>query len=257
MRKIKKYSHRLIVSACLASLLLAGMVSSASAFNDWFKKGADLLNRVTEEDSPSLVATLSDSDIALGLKDALKVGSERVVAQLGAEDGFNVDPRVHIPLPEKFEIVKTTLQKVGMGGMLDDLELKLNRAAEKATPEAKQLFWTAIEEMTLEDVQGIYSGADDAATEYFKGKMSLPLGEAMAPLVDETLAEVGAIQMYDQVMQEYQSIPFVPNVKADLNGYVVEKGLEGIFYYLAQEEAAIRQDPVKRTTEILQKVFAK
>jgi hypothetical protein len=254
MNKIYLYVRKSLIFISLMLVFLCA-TSAVAAFGDWLSKGQELLDQATQSESLTEAAGLSDGDIKLGLKEALKVGSERVVNQLGQPGGFNVDPKIHIPLPEKFQVVKKTLEKVGLGGLLGDLELKLNRAAEQATPEAKKLFWNAIEEMTLEDVRSIYSGPDDAATQYFKGKMTAPLGEAMTPVIDETLAEVGAIQTYDRVMSEYQSIPFVPNVKADLNAYVVEKGLEGIFYYLAKEEAAIRQDPVKRTTEILQKVF--
>jgi len=139
--------------------------------------------------------------------------------------------------------------------MMDDLELKLNRAAEEATIPAKRLFWDSIEAMTLDDVMGIYNGPDDAATRYFQGKMSDPLAAEMQPVVERTLNQVGAIQAYDAVMGQYDTLPFVPDVKADLNSYVIDKGMEGIFHYLAQEEAAIRQDPVKRTTDILQTVF--
>ena len=102
---------------------------------------------------------------------------------------------------------------------------------------------------------GIYNGPDDAATRYFQGKMSDPLAAEMQPVVERTLNQVGAIQAYDAVMGQYDTLPFVPDVKADLNSYVIDKGMEGIFHYLAQEEAAIRQDPVKRTTDILQTVF--
>ncbi|MDP2105001.1 MAG: DUF4197 domain-containing protein, partial [Desulfobulbaceae bacterium] len=139
--------------------------------------------------------------------------------------------------------------------MLDDLEVKLNRAAETATPQAKQLFWQAIEAMTLDDVMSIYNGPADAATRYFQGKMSKPLAEEMRPVVSESLDQVGAIQSYDAAIGQYRNLPLVPDVKTDLTGYVVEKGMEGIFYYLAKEEAAIRQNPAKRTTELLQQVF--
>ena len=102
---------------------------------------------------------------------------------------------------------------------------------------------------------GIYNGPPDAATRYFQERMSAPLAEEMRPLVAESLAEVGAVQSYDAVMSRYQSLPLVPDVKADLTGHVVDKGMEGIFHYLAREEAAIRQNPAKRTTELLQQVF--
>ncbi len=185
----------------------------------------------------------------------MRVGTETVVGQLGQTDGFNADPAIHIPLPENMKKVKSALAAVGMSSMMDDLELKLNRAAEQATPPAKELFWKSIEDMTLEDVKGIYNGPDDSATRYFQGKMSEPLATAMQPIVENALNQVGAVQSYDAVMGQYATLPFVPNVKADLNSYVVNKGMEGIFHYLAVEEAAIREDPVKRTTDILQKVF--
>jgi len=147
------------------------------------------------------------------------------------------------------------LGKVGMSHLLDDLELKLNRAAEVATPKAKELFWQAITDMTFEDVKAVYKGPEDAATKYFQGKMSPSLAKEMHPIVEESLSSVGAIQAYDNVMGQYQSLPFVPDVKADLTNYVIEKGMDGIFHYIAQEEAAIRQNPAKRTTELLKRVF--
>jgi len=236
-------------AACLVVLVPCG----ATAI-DWFKTGKDLLQGAPQAQNTSL-SSLTDSEIGAGLKDALKVGTERVVGQLGQSDGFNADPLVHIPLPDQLEKVRSVLGAIGQAGMLDDLELKLNRAAEVATPKAKQLFWESIQEMSIEDVQKIYNGPDDAATQYFRAKMSQPLAEAMSPIVDDSMAQVGAVQSYNAVMGQYSAIPFVPDVKADLTTYVVEKGTDGIFFYLAREEAAIRQDPVKRTTELLQTVF--
>ncbi len=226
----------------------------AEAQMDWLKTGKDLLGTVgsTPADSAS---DLTDSEIASGLKDALRVGTETVVNQLGQRDGFNADPAIHIPLPDSLNQVKSALAAIGMSSMMDDLELKLNRAAEAATPRAKTLFWEAISAMTLDDVQGIYNGPDNSATRYFQDKMSDPLAAEMQPIVENALNQVGAIQSYDAVMGQYASLPFVPDVKADLNTYVVDKGMEGIFHYVAKEEAAIRNDPVKRTTDILQKVF--
>jgi hypothetical protein len=206
-----------------------------------------LLNTTSTGDRTSLIGA--------GLKEALRVGSDTVVGQLGKADGFNGDPKIHIPLPKNFQKVQSTLKAIGMSSLLDDLELKLNRGAEQATPKAKELFWSSIEQMTLDDVMGIYNGPPDAATRYFQKKMSKPLGEAMRPIVDESLQQAGAVQAYDNVMGKYRAVPFVPDVKADLIGYVVDKGMDGIFHYLAQEEAAIRKNPAKRTTELLQKVF--
>jgi hypothetical protein len=230
---------------------------SAQAQTDWLKSGKDLLGNMTgaQEQKTSLPDGLTDTQISSGLRDALKVGTQNVVGQLGKMDGFNADPSIHIPLPESLRQVKSALAAIGMSAMADDLELKLNRAAEEATLPAKELFLNAIESMTLDDVKGIYEGPDDAATRYFREKMSGPLAEEMQPIVEKTLDQVGAVQAYDSVMGQYASIPFMPNFKTDLNSYVVGKGMDGIFHYLAIEEAAIRKNPVKRTTEILQKVF--
>ncbi len=220
-------------------------------------KGGDLLKSMGSGGSQDSSGTggLTVGEIGDGLKEALKVGSENVVNQLGTADGFNKDEAVHIPLPGSLDKVRSFLNKVGKSSLLDDLELKLNRAAETATPKAKELFWNAISAMTLEDVNGIYKGPDDAATQYFKGKMSPGLAQAMKPVVQESLADVGAVKAFDTAMSEYRKIPFAPDAKADLTDYVVEKGMDGIFYYMAREEAAIRNNPVKRTTDLLKKVF--
>jgi hypothetical protein len=223
------------------------------AQTDWMKMGQDLLGTATKSQTATTAA--DTTQVAAGLKEALRVGSETVVGQLGKTDGFNADPAIHIPLPKSFKSVQTTLKSLGMSSMLDDLELKLNRAAEQATPKAKALFLSAIEGMSLDDVMGIYNGPQDAATRYFQQKMSPQLAVEMKPIVDQALTQAGAVQAYDSVMGQYQAVPFVPDVKADLSGYVVEQGMNGIFHYLAKEEAAIRQNPVKRTTELLKTVF--
>ena len=224
------------------------------AGNSWLKTGQDALNKLGQSPAAA-TGGLSESDIGAGLKDALRVGSETVVAQLGKTDGFNTDSAIHIPLPEELQSVKKALAAIGQADMLDDLELRLNRAAEAATPKAKKLFSNAISEMSIDDVQTIYNGPDDAATQYFRKKMAPELTREMTPVVEKSLAEVGAIKAYDDVMGQYKDIPFMPNVQEDLDGYVVEKGMDGIFYYLAKEEAAIRSDPLKQSTALLKKLF--
>ena len=239
--------------AALGMLLIFPQTSSAG----WLDKVGEAVGQMgATESRTSSTTALSNSDIIAGLKDALRIGSENVVSQLGRTDGFNADPKIHIPLPENLKRVKSALQAVGMGHMMDDLELRLNRAAEKATPKAKHIFGNAIRSLTVDDAQKILKGPDDAATQYFRGKMSGPLSDEMRPIVKKALAQAGAVQSYDAVMGEYQSLPFVPDVKANLTQHVLDLGLDGIFHYMAEEEAAIRRNPVKRTTAILQKVFA-
>ncbi|NIA69169.1 DUF4197 domain-containing protein [Pelagibius litoralis] len=228
----------------------------ALAQGSLFDKAKDLLKSGDGETAGGLSSTsLSSAEIGDGLREALKVGTERVVGLLGQTDGFNADPDIHIPLPDSLQKVQKALQTVGMSDLADDLELRLNRAAEEATPQAKQIFWDAISEMSVEDAEGILNGPEDAATRYFQDKMTPPLSDAMRPVVDNSLAEVGAIAAYDNMMGEYRALPLVPDAKADLTDYALEQALDGLFTYVAREEAAIRSDPAKRTTEILQKVF--
>jgi hypothetical protein len=249
-RKFAK--HRSLFVVGIMIILFSYLTTTAGAGSTWWDKGKKLLNNFSGSKNKD---PLTIGEIGSGLKEALRVGTENVVSQLGQVDGFNADSAIHIPLPENFNKVKTVLNKIGMSSLLDNLELKLNRAAEVATPKAKKLFWLAITEMTLDDVKAIYKGPEDAATRYFQRKMTPPLAKQMRPVVEESLSEVKAIQSYDTVMKQYQSIPLVPDVKADLTGYVIEKGMDGIFYYLAREEADIRKNPAKRTTDLLKRVF--
>ena len=151
--------------------------------------------------------------------------------------------------------MQSSLAMVGASGMADKLEAKLNSAAEADMPEAREVFWQAISQMTLDDAMAIYNGPEDSATSYFRGKMTPELAQRMAPIVRQSLSEVGAVATFDSMMQKYQAIPLVPKVDTDLTGYVVDKALDGTFHYVALEEAAIRQDPTARTTEFLRRVF--
>jgi len=249
----QKFSkHRSLFVVGMIIILFSFLSSTEGAGSSWWDKGKKLLDNFAKSTNKDQLTT---GEIGAGLKEALRIGTENVVSQLGQFDGFNADSAIHIPLPKNFKKVKKVLNKIGMSSLLDKLELKLNRAAEIATPKAKKLFWTAITQMTLDDVKAIYKGPEDAATSYFKRKMTPPVAKLMRPVVEESLSEVKAVQAYDDVMGQYQSFPFVPDVKADLTGFVVEKGMDGIFYYLAKEEADIRKDPAKRTTDLLKRVF--
>jgi hypothetical protein len=235
------------VVALVAVILLLG----ACTETEWQQMG-QVLNQINNGQAGS---TLTLQEIDAGLREALQVGTERVVGQLGKTNGFYGDPTIHIPLPDKLAAARTMFGRIGMAGVFNDLELRLNRAAETATPKAKALFWQAIREMTIQDVQAIFRGPEDAATRYFERKMTPELAAAMRPVVDQSLDEVGAVRIYNQTVSQINAIPYAPEIKTDLTGYVVERGMAGIFNYLAQEEAAIRQNPAKRTTELLKRVF--
>lgn len=198
---------------------------------------------------------LSVAEISQGLKEALTIGSGQVVQQLGASDGFNADPVIRIPLPNALDRARDVAAKVGLADGFDSLETRLNRAAEIATPKAKSLFIGAIRQMTLEDAKGILSGPDDAATQYFRQAMGPQLASAMKPIVDDSLNQVGAVRSFNDLLAQYRRIPLAPPVEADLTDHVVTRGMDGIFHYIAAEEKAIRNDPLRRTTQILQRVF--
>jgi len=203
----------------------------------------------------SIQTTLSYDDIVAGLREALRVGSENVTAQLGAVDGYNTDTSIHIPLPPELQDVQSTLRKFKLSGLADEIELKLNRAAEAAAPKTKELIWKAINAMTIDDAKRIYDGPDDAATQYFRQVASVDLSNVIRPIMDQSLAEVGAITAYENLTSQYNTLPFIPDLKGNLTDHAVRGALEGLFHYLATEEAAIRQNPAKRTTELLTRVF--
>ncbi len=248
-----------LITMSILSVLITFMIEQAGAETSWMDKGVNILKDISGSSKDSETAVgggqISNTEIRDAFKQALQLGTENVVNQLGSEDGFYTDPSIFIPLPPKLEKAKTMLSKVGMAPLAEDLELKLNRAAEAATPKAKELFLQAIKEMTFTDLTEIYQGPEDSATRYFESKMSDPLQAEMRPIVEDSLSQVGAVSAYDRFVGQYSTIPLVPDVKADLTQHVLDKGLEGIFFYLAKEEASIRQNPVKQTTTLLKKVF--
>lgn len=244
------------IAGVIALLSVALGTPALGQTPDALKQGKDLLKGMTGS-KPAAISGLSASDMSGGLRDALRVGSERVVGTLGKADGFNKSTDVRIPLPGALKTAQSMLSKVGMGGLGEDVELKLNRAAEAAVPEAKALFADAISQMTIDDAAKIVNGPKDSATQYFKQKMSPALVSSFTPIVDKQLASVGAVASLDKMMGQYKSIPMAPKVQTNLTSYVVEKAMDGVFLYLAKEEAAIRENPAARSTELLKKVFGK
>jgi hypothetical protein len=200
---------------------------------------------------------LTNKEVALGLKDALYVGVDNVVKRLGKYNGFFDDPAVHIKLPKNLRKIKSTLNRIGMKSSLDELEVKMNRAAEISASKSKKLFVKAIKQMRISDVMDIYRGGDDAITKYFKSKMENELKDEMRPLVENTLSEVAAYKTYNSILKSYNSIPFTKHIGGNISEYVLDKTIDGIFYYLAKEEKAIRNNPLKRTTDLLKKLFSR
>jgi hypothetical protein len=200
---------------------------------------------------------LSDAKIGSGLKEALKIGTENAVGLTGKTDGYFLNQAIKILMPEKLRTVEKGLRAVGYGPQVDEFVLSMNRAAEKAAPAAKDIFWNAIGEMTFEDVRKIWSGNETAATDYFKGKTTDKLTAAFRPVVEKTTNEVGVTRQYKELVGKYESIPFVKKETLDIDGYVVTKALDGLFHVVGEEERKIRTNPQARVTDLLKEVFGK
>jgi len=244
-------SFKQVLVHCLAPIAISAAVMSSgpAAAQDWVDELKDAAGLGDE------TGDLPESTLIDGLKEALRTGSERVVDQLGRKDGFNGDPEVRIPLPGTLRRAQSLLEEAGLGGYGEDLEIRLNRAAEKAVPEARDVFVQAIREMSVDEAREIVTGPNDAATRYFEQAMTPELRERMRPIVSDALSQVGAIEVYQRFTSQYQNLPLVPDIEANLADHTLDKALEGVFHYMAQEEAAIRNDPARRTTELLRKVF--
>ena len=198
---------------------------------------------------------LSDVKIGSALKEALQIGTENAVSLTGKTDGYFLNQVIKILMPEKLKTFEKGLRAVGYGPKVDEFVLSMNRAAEKAAPAAKQIFWDAIGEMTFDDARKILSGNEIAATQYFKGKTTNKLTSAFKPVVGKSMNEVGVTRQYKELVGRYESIPFVKKESFDLDQYVVTKALDGLFHMVGEEEKKIRKNPTARTTDLLKEVF--
>jgi hypothetical protein len=202
-------------------------------------------------------AGLSEVKIGSGLKEALKVGTEKAVNLTGKTDGYFMNQAIKILMPERLRTMESGLRAVGFGPRVDEFVLSMNRAAERAAPHAKKIFWDAVGEMTFDDAQKILNGPQTAATEYFKAKTTDKLAVAFRPVVDQAMNEVGVARQYKELVGRFQGIPFMNMEAFDLDRYVVGKSLDGLFYMVGQEEINIRTNPAARVTELLREVFAR
>ncbi len=200
-------------------------------------------------------SNVSQGQVVDGLKQALEIGTKNTVNALSKTDGYYNNPKVKIPLPGTMQKFDKILRATGFDSQLDAFELSMNRAAEKAAPQAEALFVGAVKQMTITDAEGILKGGDNAATQYFQGKTSDKLQALFKPIVQKSMAAVGVTRSYKAVSEQIQTIPFAGNYMVDLDTYVTEKSVAGLFVRLAEEEAKIRTDPAARVTDLLKKVF--
>ena len=200
---------------------------------------------------------LSEAKIGSGLQEALKVGTENAVLQTGSVDGFLANKAIKILMPKPLQNVEQPLRLVGYGPQIDEFVVSMNRAAEKAVPFAKEIFWDAIGQMSFEDASKILNGNDTAATDYFKGKTSNKLHSAFRPTVETVMADVGVTRQYNDLMGRYKSVPFAKSISFDIDQYVTEKTTDGLFFVVGQEEKKIRTNPAARVTDLLKDVFGR
>ena len=198
---------------------------------------------------------ITNKEAIAGLKAALEKGSQAAVGALGRTDGFLGNPRVRIPLPESAQRAEKLMRRMGMGKHADELIVTMNRAAEAAVPEAKQLMVDAVKKMTVQDAKGILAGGDTAGTDYFKRTTSKQLHDRFLPIVRKATAKVGVAQKYNEYAEKGASLGVVKKEDADLDGYVTQKALDGLYLMVAEEEKKIRKDPVGTGTAIIKKVF--
>jgi hypothetical protein len=200
-------------------------------------------------------AGLSDAKIGAGLKEALQVATEKTVSLTGKTDGYFANQAIKILMPEKLRSFETGLRAVGYGGQIDELVLGMNRAAERAAPQARQIFFDAIGDMSFDDARKLLNGGDTAATEYFRGKTTPRLTTAFRPVVEQSMSQVGVSRQYKDLVGRFDSIPFAKSQAFDLDGYVVDRGLGGLFTVLGEQEKQIRTNPTARATDLLKEVF--
>ncbi len=215
------------------------------------------LDRVLEGFGSGRQGAVSDAKVTSGLKEALKVGTENAVRLTGRTDGYFRNEAIKILMPKGLRNLEQPLRAIGYGPQIDEFVLSMNRAAERAAPFAKEIFWNAITQMTFDDARKILSGGDTAATDYFKNKTSDPLAVAFRPVVEKSMNKAGVTRQYKSLVGQYEGLPFAKSIAFDLEGYVVTKAMDGLFYVVGQEERKIRKDPAARATDLLKEVFGK
>ena len=232
-------------TAVVAAIIVSSPNAQAGAIDNLFKRLRNALGGTT----------LSEQDIVSGLKEALRVGTKNAVALVSRVNGYYKTEAIRIRLPESVRNAEKVLRVAGFGSTIDRFEVSMNRAAETAAPQATELFIDAIGQMTFADARQILDGPDDAATRYFERQTAAKLKARFKPLVANSMAEVGVTRHYRQLEKTLRSLSIAHSAVFDLDQYVTEKAVQGLFVMLAREESAIRKDPAARVTELLRKVF--
>jgi hypothetical protein len=237
---------RIFLPVCLVALWIILILPVYAGFGDFLEGAKKLLS-----DGEGV----TESEIVQGLKEALHIGTGNAVAVVSKTDGYYKNPHIKILLPKAVKKAEKILRAVGYGPKVDAFELSMNRAAEKAAPQAKSIFWDSIKKMSFADAKKILQGRDNEATLYFKEKTFARLQDAFRPVVRDTMSETGVTRSYQELDAKVRTIPLAGKFSFDLDQYVTEKSLNGLFYMLAEEEKKIRENPQARVTDLLKKVF--
>jgi hypothetical protein len=254
-----------LIAVTLCGMIAGSFGSAYAGLDDLFKSAEGILGGSPSGDSAQVAPSLSDGQIGAGLKEALSVGAERAVDILGSDGGFLNDQSVRIPLPGVLDTAAKGLRAAGQGQYVDQFETTVNRAAERAIPQTLDIVKQTVRDMTLEDVRGILGGGDDAATQFLRKRAGGSLHEAILPIISDATDSAGATAAYKSLKSQADgmvgglgSLGGLVNTQSfDLDGYVADKTLDGLFLKLAAEEKRIRENPVARTTDLLKTVFSK
>jgi len=198
---------------------------------------------------------ITHAEAARGLRQALNEGSHAAVAKLGVENGYFGNPKVKIPLPPSLQKIERGLRAFGMRKEADELVLAMNRAAEAAVPEAKQLLVDAVKKMSVQDAKGILTGGDTAATDYFQRATRSQLAQRFLPIVKKATDKAGLAQQYNALAGQGAALGLVKEEQASIERYVTQKALDGLYYTIGEQEKAFRKDPVSASSAIVRKVF--
>lgn len=198
---------------------------------------------------------LTATEVGAGLKEALVNGISKGSDLVSQTDGYFKNPEIKIPFPPDVKKVEDRLRQIGLGGEVDKFVMTINRGAEDAAKEAMPIFIAAIKQMTIDDAFALLKGDPDAATQFLKRTTSAQLKEKFKPIIQTSLNKVSATKYYDDIITRYNKIPLVQKVNPDLNDYATDMAIQGLFNMIAKEEKNIRQDPLTRTSELLERVF--
>jgi hypothetical protein len=244
-----------ITLTCWLAAALFCPAPAAAGLGDVLDKAQSQIPARTSGANPGSSANLSDADVTKGLKEALAKGVTTSIASLGKTDGYFGNAAVRILLPEQVQKLDAPLRLAGQGKLLDDLALAMNRAAEKAVPQAAGILGDAVKNMSVSDARAVLAGPDDAATRYFRTSSGEKISEMMQPIISKAMDSVGVAQAYKKLTANPLASGLAQASGLDLDAHVNAKAQDGLFKLIAQEEKDIRSNPAARTTDILKKVF--